>query len=170
MQCNSFLDVLHKALIQRRGGATRFRQRDALGKHPALWQRRTDYRHRAMILLDDNLNALLDSVQHAMQVPGYLGFGHAHLPHRFDHSASSVYGLRDSLDGPEACPWSLDICREAALVAHALVRAVSALLPTQASVAPPGQTGGLSYRSAVTGIVNATVFTTPLRWNWIHTR
>ena len=29
---------------------------------------------------------------------------------------------------------------------------------------------GLSYRSAVTGIVNATVFTTPLRWNWIHTR
>src|ERR1035441_744934 len=26
------------------------------------------------------------------------------------------------------------------------------------------------YHSALTGIINATVFTTPLRWIWIHTR
>lgn len=43
-----------------------------------------------MVLLDNDLNALLDSIQHAMKVPRYFGFGHAHLSHRFDHSASSV--------------------------------------------------------------------------------
>lgn len=51
--CDSFLDIVHKTLIQYRGGAAALRQCDAPGKQPTFHLRRTDDSHGPMVLLHD---------------------------------------------------------------------------------------------------------------------
>ncbi len=81
---------------QRRRGTASFRQGDARGEQSAFGQRRTDDRNRSMVLLDhDDLYALLDVGQHAMEVARHLSLGHVNLRHRFDRNVYS-YSLSSS--------------------------------------------------------------------------
>src|SRR6266403_1560598 len=62
-------------------------QSDAIIDRTSWSWRRLDHRHRLVILLDDNLDALSNLFQHGVEIPSDFGLRHVDLCHTFHHTS-----------------------------------------------------------------------------------
>jgi hypothetical protein len=90
MALDDLFQVLAELFIERDRRAMRFREGNALRKHPARppWGlsdvRRSDDGHRPVVLFDHNLGAGAHPFQHAVNIARELGLGDVQRRHIFD--------------------------------------------------------------------------------------